>query len=311
MKKNTFSHELTEKIEVNREQAAEILSDLNRRIAGIPTLASCDLIFSMKDKTINLYNNTFMAENLEVATETEEFLCFLQKMLKQVDEVPYTKRTSQEIFEETAKILSHGKQKSETPYAYILGGQPGAGKSALVRNISLELKGNVVSINGDDFRKSHPKYPILWKEYGEDYVPHTASFSGKMVRELIDFAAKNKYHTIIEGTLRGKEVPLNTSKLFHKHGYKTILQVLCVEPKLSYQGTISRYNEMKRRGMVARMTAKSHHDKVVAAILENVSQIYLSKEFDEIEIFRRDGEKIYSYRETPKLNPAKIMKAYF
>ncbi|HEY4533599.1 MAG TPA: zeta toxin family protein [Fusobacterium sp.] len=310
MKTKYLPHELTEKIEVNREQAAEILSDLKRCTAVFHNLHENDILSLMKEKSIFLYNHAFMAKNFEMALEMEESLFLLQKMVKEL-EIPSIKRSFQEIFQETAEILSRGKQRSENPTAYILGGQPGAGKSSMVRRISLELEGNIISINGDDFRKDHPQYFELLEKYGEEYVSHTASFSGKMVRELIDFAAKNKYHTIVEGTLRGKEVPLNTSKLFHQKGYRTVLQVLCVEPELSYQSTLSRYVEMKRRGMVARMTAKSHHDKVVAAILENVSQIYLSKEFDEIEIFRRDGEKIYSYRETPKLNPAKIMKAYF
>lgn len=310
MKTKYLPHELTEKIEVNREQAAEILSDLKRCTAIFHNLHENDILSLMKEKSIFLYNHTFMAKNFEMALEMEESLFLLQKMVKEL-EIPSIKRSFREIFQETAEILSRGKQRSENPTAYILGGQPGAGKSSMVRRISLELEGNIISINGDDFRKDHPQYFELLEKYGEEYVSHTASFSGKMVRELIDFAAKNKYHTIVEGTLRGKEVPLNTSKLFHQKGYRTVLQVLCVEPELSYQSTLSRYVEMKRRGMVARMTAKSHHDKVVAAILENVSQIYLSKEFDEIEIFRRDGEKIYSYRETPKLNPAKIMETYF
>lgn len=310
MKTKYLSHKLTEKIEVNREQAAEILSDLKRYTAAFPNLHQDDTLSLLKEKSIFLYNHVFMAEDFKMALETEETLIFLQKIVKKL-EIPSIKRSFQEILQETAEILSRGKQKNENPTAYILGGQPGAGKSGMVRRISLELAGNVISINGDDFRKDHPKYFELLEKYGEDYVSHTASFSGKMVRELIDFAAENRYHTIIEGTLRGKEVPLNTSKLFHKKGYRTVLQVLCVEPELSYQATLSRYAEMRRRGMVARMTAKSHHDKVVSAILENVSQIYLSKEFDEIEIFRRNGEKIYSYQETPEVNPAEIMKAYF
>ncbi|EHO19481.1 hypothetical protein HMPREF9466_01412 [Fusobacterium necrophorum subsp. funduliforme 1_1_36S] len=52
MKTKYLSHKLTEKIEVNREQAAEILSDLKRYTAAFPNLHQDDTLSSLKEKSI-------------------------------------------------------------------------------------------------------------------------------------------------------------------------------------------------------------------------------------------------------------------
>lgn len=46
----------------------------------------------------------------------------------------------------------------QNPKGFVLGGQPGAGKSILIEKIKKELNSNVIVINGDDYRKYHPDY---------------------------------------------------------------------------------------------------------------------------------------------------------
>ena len=42
------------------------------------------------------------------------------------------------------------------PKGFVLGGQPGAGKSNLIKMINAQLNGNVLVVNGDEFRRYHP-----------------------------------------------------------------------------------------------------------------------------------------------------------
>lgn len=84
MKTKYLSHKLTEKIEVNREQAAEILSDLKRYTAAFPNLHQDDTLSSLKEKSIFLYNHVFMAEDFKMALETEETFNFFTKNSKKI-----------------------------------------------------------------------------------------------------------------------------------------------------------------------------------------------------------------------------------
>ncbi|MBR5676338.1 MAG: zeta toxin family protein, partial [Neisseriaceae bacterium] len=43
------------------------------------------------------------------------------------------------------------------PQGFVLGGQPGAGKSNLLKQIENRLNGNVLIINADEFRRYHPQ----------------------------------------------------------------------------------------------------------------------------------------------------------
>ena len=64
------------------------------------------------------------------------------------------------------RILNYYKSRyqiQKEPKAFLLGGQPGAGKSSLEN--MLNLKDEYISISGDDYRKYHPKYDDFWKRF--------------------------------------------------------------------------------------------------------------------------------------------------
>lgn len=42
------------------------------------------------------------------------------------------------------------------PHAYLLTGQPGAGKSTMAKIFTCKHQGNIAFISGDDYRKEHP-----------------------------------------------------------------------------------------------------------------------------------------------------------
>ena len=175
------------------------------------------------------------------------------------------------------KKLVINKNSVEFPKVFVLGGQPGAGKSTLTSKIEESMGKNIIAINGDDFRSSHPNYDNLIKTYGDDSVLYTQKFSNTITEKLIEDLGNEKYNLIVEGTLRTTEAPLKTSKLLHSKGYSTNLNIVCVKPEFSYLGTLERYQEMKKNGLIARATPKESHDNVVASFAENLSKIYSEK----------------------------------
>ena len=225
------------------------------------------------------------------------------------NEKNYTDEEFQKAFQQILKFYKSRYSSQENPKAFLLGGQPGAGKSALENMINIENK--YVSISGDDYRKFHPLYDKLNKIYGKDASKYTQKWSGEMVEHLLKEARKEKWNVILEGTLRTSELPIKEAKGFKENGYSVELWVVAVKPEKSYLATLQRYEEMIVRCRIPRMTPKEHHDLVVNDIGDNLEIIYNSKAFDNIKLFDRENNLLYNYKENSNINPKNILENEF
>jgi len=156
------------------------------------------------------------------------------------------------------RALSDGCAPHEHPRAYLIVGQPGAGKTTMANIFTRAEQEDAIFISGDDYRKDHPHFKELQEQYGDDAVLHTQKFAGRMTEALIDALSQQGYHLIIEGTLRTVDVPLKTKKLLEQRGYRVSLNVMLVRPEISYLSTLKRYAMMKAHGGTPRMTPKEH-----------------------------------------------------
>ncbi|WP_338986821.1 zeta toxin family protein [Fusobacterium polymorphum] len=225
------------------------------------------------------------------------------------NEKNYTDEEFQKAFQQILKFYKSRYSSQENPKAFLLGGQPGAGKSALENMINIENK--YVSISGDDYRKFHPLYDKLNKIYGKDASKYTQKWSGEMVEYLLKEARKEKWNVILEGTLRKAELPIREAKDFKENGYSVELYLVAVKPEKSYLATLQRYEEMIVRCRIPRMTPKEHHDLVVNNIGNNLEIIYNSKAFDNIKLFDRENNLLYNYRENLDISPKNILEKEF
>ena len=225
------------------------------------------------------------------------------------NEKNYTDKEFQKAFQQILKFYKSRYTSQENPKAFLLGGQPGAGKSALENMINIEDE--YVSISGDDYRKFHPLYDKLNKIYGKDASKYTQKWSGEMVEYLLKEARKEKWNVILEGTLRKAELPIREAKDFKENGYSVELYMVAVKPEKSYLATLQRYEEMIVRCRIPRMTPKEHHDLVVNNIGDNLEIIYNSKAFDNIKLFDRENNLLYNYRENLDISPKNILEKEF
>lgn len=215
----------------------------------------------------------------------------------------YTNDEFLEIYNLIFQRITKNKNISSDPVAYILGGQPGAGKSYLQRNI-LKNNENCIVINADAFRESHPHYFYIQNLYGDDASIYTQPFINKVTEQLIKDLSDKQYNLIIEGTLRTAEIPLKTCKMLKNKEYTVELQIISVKKEISYESTILRYENAIAAGKIPRATSKEHHDKVVNAICENLDLIYNQNLFNDIKLFDRNDNCLYSVLQNIK--PSKI-----
>lgn len=204
--------------------------------------------------------------------------------------------------------LTRGKQPTDSPYAYLLGGQSGAGKT-LLHEILKEKSGlNVIVINGDEYRKLHPRFDELDAAYGIDAVSHTAAWAGKMTEALIDSLSSAGYNLIVEGTLRTSEVPLRTAELLRSRGYAVSLALMAVKPEISLISCKLRFEQMRLLGTTPRATDPAHRNKIVHDIVDNLSVLESSGLFDQVFLYDRAGACLYPPKDDSDMLAADVLK---
>ena len=200
-------------------------------------------------------------------------------------------------------VIARNKKKVSsgvlTPKGYVLGGQPGAGKSDLIEKAKNLCYDNIIIISGDDFRKFHPDYKQLQEQYGKDSPKYTASFAGKMTEAILNKAIKEHFNVVIEGTFRNPTTPIKTLSLMKENGYKTHIMIQTCSKELSWISCQERYEKMLEvMPGEARWTDKAHHDTVCEKLAENIKTVIESGKADSTEIFFRDesgkNELVYS-----------------
>ena len=212
----------------------------------------------------------------------------------------YTSAQFAEQYRSIKQWVTAHFSRVRNPKAFILGGQPGAGKTSLQYLIQKQDR-NVIVINADAYRKFHPFFFEIQRKYGTDSPKYTQPFINQVTEQLIDELSTESYNLIIEGTLRTATVPLNTCRALKDKGYRVELHVIAVKRAISYESTLLRYELAIQQGEIPRATAKAHHDMVADAIADNLDIICRSKTFDDIRLFDREGKCLYStaIRELP------------
>lgn len=187
---------------------------------------------------------------------------------------------------------------SADPTAVILGGQPGAGKTALLEPAEKDLRaiGPTVVINGDDLRSFHPDYSRLQKTDPENAAQLTNHDSGRWVEKLIAEGIERRVNLVIESTMRNPDVFAATSQRLLDAGYSVEARAIAVNERLSWQGVHTRYEGMIEKETLPRFTVREAHDAGVNGMLKTLTRIEEEKLADRVLIGTRGGQVIYDNR---------------
>ena len=171
--------------------------------------------------------------------------------------------------------------------AVILCGQPGAGKSAVARQIK-----DHYHIDGDAYRCLHPDY--------DDYIENietmpeaTQAFSNCMVESLISDLSDKGVNLIVEGTLRDSNVPLKTYCELAAKGYRVQLYVISASAVESWKSTIERAAWGQKTQEVGRLVPLEKYDYIVNHLAENLAIIESQHPEVPISIVSRNNELLF------------------
>lgn len=221
------------------------------------------------------------------------------------------KQTLDSVWKDTLVKYSINPTRQYFPYGYVLGGQPGAGKSYLTELANEKCYKNIFIINGDDFRKYHPNYSELQRKFGKDSPKYTAAFAGKMTEAILNKAIEEHYNIVIEGTFRTPETPIKTLSKMKENGYRTEVMIQTCNKEVSWKSCQERYVAMQKVDEIngtneARWTDKAHHDLVCEVLAKNIKTVCESRKVDKTEVFFRyesgNNELFYSSDSGKELN---------
>lgn len=212
------------------------------------------------------------------------------------DQYELDEATARRIYrEDIREDLFQNAKPASSPAFVLLGGQPGAGKTASQRAIESGFAGKegIVAIIGDDFRRFHPLNNELMARDDKTAAIYTGPDSGRWVRMAAEDARAGHYNVLMETTLRQPAVATSTMQAFKEAGYRTELRVLAVPWELSEQGIQARYELQKMDRGIGRMTPAESHRVAFENLPTSVRAVEEGKLADRILVVRRDGSPIY------------------
>lgn len=209
------------------------------------------------------------------------------------DEYKLPEEQHDRILERLKLNVFSGKEPVSNPQVFILGGQPGAGKSVLTKRVYENFgSSNIVTINSDDFRTIHPQAQEIFALHDKDFAAYTDPDVRAWGKSVFDAAIAGHYNIVFEGTMRTTQI-CDTIKHLQTEGYKINILALAVPEIESRISIYARYQEQLDRYPLARFTSKFSHDAAYHGMLDTLQKIEDERLYDTITIYNRAGEIIF------------------
>ncbi|MBQ8751203.1 MAG: zeta toxin family protein [Alphaproteobacteria bacterium] len=196
----------------------------------------------------------------------------------------------EEILKEIMKNVFKGAKPQEKPKIFIMGGQPGAGKSTFINQLINSEEGkDCLIINADEYRAYHPKIKEIYTKHPEEMATITDLDVRDWTQRIFALAIQNRNNIIFEGTMRTPQI-CETIKDLHSKGYEVNVHVMAVNFYESKLSTYSRYEEALLNDEMPRHTPPEAHDETYGKMLKTLQQIEDDGCYNKITIHGRDKD---------------------
>ncbi|GGD67800.1 hypothetical protein GCM10011514_34870 [Emticicia aquatilis] len=204
--------------------------------------------------------------------------------------IEITDEKSEEIFNDILFDFTFAKTTQTKPLGIILGGQPGAGKSYLVKEVEDEFQKDFIFISTDDLRLYHPAYAALQQnpETFQNAANLVNPYASAWTERLIKHCIENKFNLIIDSTLGGNiNAVYQTVDMLRENDFSFHLRLMAVPALISKLSIFLRYeSQLKEKGF-ARWTRMEDHDDRFEKIPSVIEQIFATKPPDTARFYQR------------------------
>ncbi len=177
----------------------------------------------------------------------------------------------------------------------LLGGQPGAGKTAalIASHAELDRSGPSIRIVGDDLRSYHPNFLAFQKQDPETASQFTQVDAGRWTEKLLAAATERNVNIVFETTMRTPENVARVVGIARAAGYDVDARAVAANPRLSWQGNHYRFEEMLRAGDAARIPPLHVHDAAVTGLRVSFEKLESESLVDRVQLRTRGGTILY------------------
>lgn len=184
--------------------------------------------------------------------------------------------------------LAYGKSPSQNPLAIVVGGQSGAGKTALINyQKQISSQRSFITIDNDYFRGFHPQANKIRELYPDYFRQATDQLGMGITSDVVNYFVSNNYDIIFHQTLRNNRVADDAISKFRQSGYTVGVSAFAVPYFQSKLSQIQRcISQIDKLGYCRYVQADSH----VSAYLhmpETVNYIQQNGMYDFIQVFKR------------------------
>lgn len=183
----------------------------------------------------------------------------------------------------------------DRPTAVFTAGQPGSGKSQIVRYMAVDFgtKGGAIAIDADAIR---PNIPYMREriDKGDLNIPDAAfQDAGTIAAKMMRLAAEERRNIIYDGTLTNVRYARENTEYLQSTNYRVEVHSMAVDPDLSQART---YNRREAEILVSptgfgRGVGDRFHDDAVAGLVTTIKALQDEGKVDAISLYDRTGLK--------------------
>lgn len=197
---------------------------------------------------------------------------------------------------EIRRFFLDAVDRSLTPTAVFVGGQPGAGKSGAIRDINARLaatSGSAVVISGDELREFHPH----WQAHARtdaNAARDTQRDAGLWYQRLYRDAMASHKNLVFETTMRNPRAVTELSNELRQGGYGVEAVIVVVDRETSRISTVERYLRQVERAEIPRFVPARYHDEAYNSLRDTARAIDRGNFVDKVQLITRSGGDVYT-----------------
>ena len=192
-----------------------------------------------------------------------------------------TEKEHNDYYNIIKRIYTDGKVPVENPISVIIGGQTGAGKSAIIGYSTRMFEDeNVVIINSDEIKPFHPQSEEIAKLYPELYTKITDQESNTWTSQLFEELRREHYNIIFEGTMKNNRIADESISELQDLGYTVIVRGLSVCDLESRISILERYEAQVAVKGWGRLVVPEHHNQTYNGMPNTIGYIEENDKYD-------------------------------